>query len=593
MRGIATVLLVALLVIPSWAGWPEARNAFAEKYSSAEPAERVKAVRALTDFNRAEAVAFLLECWRSDPDAGVRDALADIVAKIVDPMARTAIRDVVLKHPDPEVRARYCALFADGRQPDRTQVLSDLLIDSSPVVRVRALRTLGRADRALLADVGGLLEDPAPEIRFAAAGALAAIGSIDAVPWLADRLAIEKGERLWAVQDALEKITAQKFGADGPKWLEWWKEKTSGESPEVKAAVEKAAKWLRDDVETALKTNLWAGGKRGNLPQASDCPGLALRIHALIHAGLPADDPVIQDGVLWLERAPLAMTYDVASMAMALADHGAQAHAERLVEIGQWLVDAQRANGQWTYDGTVVKRKKGPVTTKAPGAAESAGTTAVPEIPKLVTSRGTMPGTGDNSNTQYGVLGLRAAMEVCDVPDAVFERTLRFFANSRTSQGGWDYGKGEPAYGSMTVGGISTVEICLQALERTDGLDPAEISKHRILGPAVTWMTRNFSVKENPRKEAFHYYYLYGLERAAILSGIEKFGKRDWYREGCVWLLDHQQSDGSWTEGNPGQETAFAILFLKRATKGLVGKPKRRPPLQQQPPPPPPVESGR
>lgn len=588
MRHCARFLLLLGLAVSARADWPEAREAFAKRYASTEAADRVKAARALTDFDHADGVGLLLECWRGEPDAEVRGALADAIARIADPEARAIVRDAVTKNPDPGVRARYCALYAAGRQPDRADVLAALLVDSSEVVRIRALRTLGNTDLTLLADAGGLLEDPSPEIRLAAAGALGAIGSIDAVPWLVDRLAVEKGEGLWAVQDALERLTAQKFGGDGAKWTAWWREHTSQESPEVKKAVDRGARWLREETRKALLGALWSGRPRTGKPLAQECAGLALQIHALIHAGLPGDDPVIQDGVLWLERAPLRTTYDVASMAMALADHGARAHAERLAEIGQWLVDTQCENGQWTYSGPGVGSKKDPVMTDAPAAAETGGTAAQAEVPRLRRRGAARQIQGDNSNTQYAVLGLRAALEVCEVPDETFERTLRFFTSARGVDGSWGYQSEDPGYGSMTAAGISSVQICLHALDRTDGLEPESLGKHKLLGAPVRWFVRHWSVKNNPGKGTFQYYYLYGLERAAMLSGLDRFGKHDWYREGCAWLLDRQQATGIWSEGlTPAQDTAFAILFLMRATKGLVGKPARRAPA------PAPVPSGR
>ena len=594
MRRLACLLAVFLLILPSRAGWPEASTAFAKKYASPDPAERLKAVRGLRDFDCVEAVPVLLECWRGEPEADVRDALSDVVARIADPKARAIVSDTILKHPTPEVRARYCALLADGRQPDRTELLAALLVDSSPVVRIRALGYIGPKDLLTLPDVGGLLEDPSGEIRFAAAGALAAIGSVDAVPWLADRLAVEKGEGQWAVQNALEKITGKKLGPEAKAWVAWWKEKTATEPPEVREAVERAAGWLKEDTEKKLTGALWRGGKRKKgKEQSAECRGLALQIHALIHAGLPDDDPVIEDGVYWLETAPLVTTYDVACMAMALADHGARRHVERLTEIGQWLVDAQCRNGQWSYpgDGTVAAKTVSlakPPERSGPGG----GTTALPAAPILVW-KDKLPraATGDNSNTQYGVLGLRAALEVCDVPNPVFERTLRFFESNRHG-GGWGYQSSDAAYNSMTAAGISSVIICLNALDRTEGLEPDKVEEHKTVGPAIKYLVRGWTLKPDAMHQSFGHYYLYGLERAAVLAGLEKFGKHDWYREGCAYLLSRIASTGmAWGGVDPAQNTAFAILFLKRASKTLVGKPKRREPAK--PPPPPDVESGK
>ena len=86
----------------------------------------------------------------------------------------------------------------------------------------------------------------------------------------------------------------------------------------------------------------------------------------------------------------------------------------------------------------------------------------------------------------------------------------------------------------------------------------------------------------------WHYYYLYGLERAAILGGRDLVGAHDWYLEGARYLLGEQAKDGHWSTGNLGGgdvtykasdavDTAWAILFLARATR--PSPPLRPPPV--------------
>ena len=81
----------------------------------------------------------------------------------------------------------------------------------------------------------------------------------------------------------------------------------------------------------------------------------------------------------------------------------------------------------------------------------------------------------------------------------------------------------------------------------------------------------------------FHYYYLYGLERAGVLADTAWVGTHDWYLEGAEFLLPAQRADGSWEQADSGQgagpfqdlgrspqvDTCFALLFLKRATTRL------------------------
>jgi len=72
----------------------------------------------------------------------------------------------------------------------------------------------------------------------------------------------------------------------------------------------------------------------------------------------------------------------------------------------------------------------------------------------------------------------------------------------------------------------------------------------------------------------WHYYYLYGLERAGVLSLCLRFGKHDWYEEGANFLLRAQRADGSWSSDgmvSALSNTCFAILFLKKATTPVIG----------------------
>ncbi len=105
-----------------------------------------------------------------------------------------------------------------------------------------------------------------------------------------------------------------------------------------------------------------------------------------------------------------------------------------------------------------------------------------------------------------------------------------------------------------------------------------------LIGRAVqdgfAWLDKHFSVTQNPGPGApnWHYYYLYGLERAAVFGGRVLLGKHDWYLTGARYLVGAQHPDGRWHTGTLGTkeyeasdvlDTAWAILFLKKATRPL------------------------
>jgi hypothetical protein len=143
------------------------------------------------------------------------------------------------------------------------------------------------------------------------------------------------------------------------------------------------------------------------------------------------------------------------------------------------------------------------------------------------------------------------------------------------------------AVGSMTCSGVAALAICKANLEST-GLKK-QINEG--IRDGCAWLAHNFSVTKNPNCPDWHYYFLYGLERAGILSLVFDFGTHNWYKEGAEFLLGAQRADGSWPgeEGSQRQvgqliinaaaldeivNTCFAILFLKRATAPIVKLPE-------------------
>ena len=74
-----------------------------------------------------------------------------------------------------------------------------------------------------------------------------------------------------------------------------------------------------------------------------------------------------------------------------------------------------------------------------------------------------------------------------------------------------------------------------------------------------------FDIDVNPfRGGAWWEYYLFNLERVGVLLDQRYLGTHDWYQEGAEKLLAGQAGNGSF--GGGVVNTAFALLFLKRAT---------------------------
>jgi len=224
--------------------------------------------------------------------------------------------------------------------------------------------------------------------------------------------------------------------------------------------------------------------------------------------------------------------------------------------------------------------------------------------------------TADMSVTQYVLLALNtAARGGVKVPASTFERALEFVLGAQQPEGpavelrldnpnfeeggdygpptipvpgararGWGYTDLSRVYGSMTVGGISCLAILKERLRAADALPRDRVRRiDRAILDGLGWVSHHFDVTQNPRHANWHFYYLYGLERAGSLLGLEHFGEHDWYRTGAEYLIAAQvrndgPQDGHWPAfSKPGQgvstyhgpviQTCFALLFLERGTE--------------------------
>jgi hypothetical protein len=60
-------------------------------------------------------------------------------------------------------------------------------------------------------------------------------------------------------------------------------------------------------------------------------------------------------------------------------------------------------------------------------------------------------------------------------------------------------------------------------------------------------------------------YFLWSLERVAVVYDLQTIGGKDWYAWGASALVTAQKQDGSWSDAFAGPvDTCFALLFLKR-----------------------------
>lgn len=391
----------------------------------------------------------------------------------------------------------------------------------------------------------------------------------------------------------------------------------------VNRAIARGATWLRGQQRN---DGSYPGFSDDLKPRSYDIMegGLnALVVLTLAHCGVGEKEDAVQKGMqacmhyfgLVKKNAKLTI-YVAATMILALdalygpdEPPGARRPTKRMDRYGTPLPD----------------KPPKPVKCKYPAAAKSLIKELVHFIVSSQTSSGgwrypgnpleAPEGDTDLSNTQYALLALDAASRCgieapwetwakaagyvlstqetdgLDTPVWIENEAWdpgseveRFVEITRTQARGWAYlpGGSELPTGSMSAAGVTCLALCkerLWVLKKLTAELRGRIDRGLVQG--LGWLSENFSVTENPTPggaSMWHYYFLYGLERAGVKVGTRWIGRNDWYRVGGEHLLSAQAAEGGWAEA-AGQDkpadktesaitqTCFALLFLRRSTR--------------------------
>ncbi len=308
---------------------------------------------------------------------------------------------------------------------------------------------------------------------------------------------------------------------------------------------------------------------------ASQHPGgvEALVILAAIEAGEDVKRPQLVKALQYIDQLAPKTTYVRAVRAMVYSLLPGKDYEARRTEDVNWLIASinSRAGG-WGY---------GP------------GYRTTRENPNWV----------DNSNTYLAMLALREADQAgAKVAPVVWARLRTYWARNANTDGGISY---QPpvlsgfrlrgsSYGSMTAAGISALLILTDTYSQYVDQDYASAGARRsnpspfqkAIDASQRWLAGNIALGENPKwvwgaGEAYEYYYLNTLVRAADESGMERLGAVDVARGAAEIICRRQKSAGCWTDPSPGPgaaevddmasiRTCFAVMALARARGALV-----------------------
>jgi Domain of unknown function (DUF4159)/Sigma-70, region 4 len=197
------------------------------------------------------------------------------------------------------------------------------------------------------------------------------------------------------------------------------------------------------------------------------------------------------------------------------------------------------------------------------------------------------PQVGDNSNTQYALLGLHAATEVgVPVNPQVWTLARSYWEMGQKFDGSFAY---TPEKGistaSMTCAGISSLIITNRhspvGKESLKGEEVENCGKSvsgKQPNQGLNWMASHFQINQNSGAgPLWVFYYLVGLERAGRLSGSRFIGEHDWYRLAAQSLVRQQNKTFGYWEGvaierNHVLATSLAVTFLAKGRAPVLIK---------------------
>ena len=306
----------------------------------------------------------------------------------------------------------------------------------------------------------------------------------------------------------------------------------------------------------------------------------ALAALAMVENGVLPSDPAIQKAYAYIKEESLTnkRTYNLGLSILFLTRLGSREDRPLVQRLARRLILAQLDSGGWPYDCPIDAERE---TSRSPlqGHTRKAG-------------------VGDNSNTQFAVLGLWAATRAGVQVDEPLELVAKRFRTSQASSGGWDYqstGKGDS--NAMTTAGVYALTVHAAATSRkasaqaSDSASGKSKSKGKTSDSSktaapdsTTPTTAKAALAEDPtfqkgltRVEQFadqiapgtSPYFLWSIERLGVTLQMPTFGKVDWYSRGVKSLLESQKSNGSWELAWKGPaDTSFALLFLRKAHLG-------------------------
>jgi hypothetical protein len=336
-----------------------------------------------------------------------------------------------------------------------------------------------------------------------------------------------------------------------------------------------------------------------------------LPAYALLEAGVSTDDPVIQQAADYIRPKILKTeeTYEL-SLGILFFDRLGNPKDKKLIQtLALRLVAGQHRTGGWNYrcptlradtEAALIKSlekmakslKSGePPNAKSPNALHvprELKTLTIFQDPKKLKwgeplssefSRHSQlfVGTTDNSNTQFAMLGLWVAQRYGIPADPTFHLMVERFEKTQREDGWWSYDL--QFHRRNPYSSSSMICVGLMGLAIGHGLTPASLKttpRHMEDSRVLNGLAALYQQIGSPTGQMdkpillpemyMVMYFLWSVERVAMLYNLPTLGDKDWYRWGAEILVVNQKPGGEWvSDFGPVVNTGFALLFLKRS----------------------------
>jgi hypothetical protein len=365
-------------------------------------------------------------------------------------------------------------------------------------------------------------------------------------------------------------------------------------------------------------------GEDGDWPRARDywsnsylIGQCLLTTYALLEAGVPTDDPVVQKAADYIRPKirKSEETYEL-SLGVLFFDRLGNPKDKQLIQtLALRLVAGQHRTGGWNYrcptlreDDEAILIKSLEDLTRLLKSGESLNAKSLnalhvprelkpltvfqdpkkirwmePRSSELSRHSQLFVGTTDNSNTQFAMLGLWVAQRHGIPVEPTFRLMVERFEKTQRKDGWWPYDlrfdrrQPYPSKSMICVGLLGLAIGCGLTPAPPKTVPPESEDSNVLNGLVALYQKIGFPTGQMEESIPLqNVYFLWSLERVAMLYNLPTLGDKDWYRWGAEMLVVNQNAGGDW-DGSPIREpggpsdfgpplnTAFALLFLKRS----------------------------